>query len=164
MHSRCVSDMLKYAIGIPNLPIATEIDNCRICLNAKPHEANNLTVPVKVTDFNVSELSALVANGPTQHPGAKQIIRSDGTRIDLRYVKNKSELLLSHGWIVERHLRDDDVLLFNRQPSLHKMSIMGHRAKVLDWSTFAYRHRDRQLSDLPQRQASRSQQLHLYTR
>lgn len=98
--------------------------------------AMNLTVPVKVTAFNVGELSQLVANGPTQHPGAKHIIRSDGTRIDLRYVKNKSELLLAHGWVVERHLCDDDVVLFNRQPSLHKMSIMGHRAKVLDWSTF----------------------------
>ena len=98
--------------------------------------ATNLTVPVRVTAYNVSELSALVANGPTEHPGAKHIIRSDGTRIDLRYVKNKSELLLAHGWIVERHLRDDDVVLFNRQPSLHKMSIMGHKAKVLDWSTF----------------------------
>jgi len=98
--------------------------------------AMNLTVPVRVTAYNVSELSQLVSNGPTQHPGAKHIIRSDGTRIDLRYVKNKSELMLAHGWIVERHLRDDDVVLFNRQPSLHKMSIMGHRAKVLDWSTF----------------------------
>jgi DNA-directed RNA polymerase II subunit RPB1 len=98
--------------------------------------AMNLTVPVRVTAYNMAELSALVANGPTQHPGAKHIIRSDGTRIDLRYVKNKSDLLLSSGWIVERHLRDDDIVLFNRQPSLHKMSIMGHRAKVLDWSTF----------------------------
>lgn len=98
--------------------------------------ATNLTVPERVTAYNVQQLSALVANGPTQHPGAKHIIRTDGTRIDLRYVKNKSELLLDHGWIVERHLRDDDIVLFNRQPSLHKMSIMGHKAKVLDWSTF----------------------------
>ena len=98
--------------------------------------AMNLTVPERVTAYNMQELMALVSNGPTQHPGAKHIIRSDGTRIDLRYVKNKSELLLAHGWIVERQLRDDDVVLFNRQPSLHKMSIMGHRAKVLDWSTF----------------------------
>jgi DNA-directed RNA polymerase II subunit RPB1 len=98
--------------------------------------AMNLTVPDRVTAFNMQELSRLVANGPTQHPGAKHIIRSDGTRIDLRYVKNKAELLLAHGWIVERHLRDDDIVLFNRQPSLHKMSIMGHKAKVLDWSTF----------------------------
>ena len=44
--------------------------------------------------------------------------------------------VLEYGWIVERHLRDDDIVLFNRQPSLHKMSIMGHRAKVLHWSTF----------------------------
>jgi DNA-directed RNA polymerase II subunit RPB1 len=98
--------------------------------------AMNLTVPERVTPFNLSELSALVTNGPTVHPGAKHIIRSDGTRVDLRFVKNKSELMLSNGWIVERHLRDGDVVLFNRQPSLHKMSIMGHRAKVLDWSTF----------------------------
>ena len=98
--------------------------------------AMNLTVPERVTAYNMQELQQLVANGPTQHPGAKHIIRNDGTRIDLRYVKNKSELLLAHGWIVERQLRDDDIILFNRQPSLHKMSIMGHKVKVLDWSTF----------------------------
>mmetsp|Transcript_30765 Transcript_30765/g.55730 ORF Transcript_30765/g.55730 Transcript_30765/m.55730 type:complete len:1711 (+) Transcript_30765:43-5175(+) len=98
--------------------------------------AMNLTVPERVTAFNINELSDLVSNGPMAHPGAKHIIRSDGTRIDLRYVKNKAEIKLAQGWIVERHLRDGDVVLFNRQPSLHKMSIMGHRAKVLDWSTF----------------------------
>lgn len=98
--------------------------------------AMNLTVPERVTAYNRHELAALVSNGPTQHPGAKHIIRSDGTRVDLRYVKNKSDLLLNLGWIVERHLRDDDIVIFNRQPSLHKMSIMAHHAKVLDWSTF----------------------------
>ncbi len=98
--------------------------------------AMNLTVPERVTPFNFSQLSALVSNGPTTHPGAKHIIRTDGTRVDLRFVKNKSDLMLSNGWIVERHLRNGDVVIFNRQPSLHKMSIMGHRAKVLDWSTF----------------------------
>ena len=46
--------------------------------------AMNLTVPDRVTPFNLAELSALVANGPTTHPGAKHIIRSDGTRVDLR--------------------------------------------------------------------------------
>jgi DNA-directed RNA polymerase II subunit RPB1 len=98
--------------------------------------AMNLTVPERVTAFNRNMLQQLVANGPMQHPGAKHIIRSDGTRVDLRYVKNKSELMLNLGWIVERHLRDDDAVVFNRQPSLHKMSIMSHLAKVLDWSTF----------------------------
>mmetsp|Transcript_8390 Transcript_8390/g.18385 ORF Transcript_8390/g.18385 Transcript_8390/m.18385 type:complete len:1171 (-) Transcript_8390:1742-5254(-) len=98
--------------------------------------ASNLTVPERVTPFNISILRELVANGPLSHPGAKHIIRTDGTRVDLRYVKNKNELCLEYGWIVERHLRDDDVIVFNRQPSLHKMSIMGHRVRVLDFSTF----------------------------
>ena len=43
---------------------------------------------------------------------------------------------LTYGFVVERHLRDDDLIVFNRQPSLHKMSIMAHRVKVLDHSTF----------------------------
>ncbi len=98
--------------------------------------AMNLTVPERVTPFNLHQLSELVSRGPTEHPGAKHIIRSDGTRVDLRYVKNKADILLANGWIVERHLRDGDVVIFNRQPSLHKMSIMAHFAKVLDWSTF----------------------------
>jgi DNA-directed RNA polymerase II subunit RPB1 len=98
--------------------------------------AMNLTIPECVTPFNILQLSQLVANGPLVHPGAKHIIRSDGTRIDLRYIKNKAELLLVNGWIVERHLQDGDIIMFNRQPSLHKMSIMGHRVKILDWSTF----------------------------
>lgn len=37
---------------------------------------------------------------------------------------------------VERHIRDGDLVVFNRQPTLHKMSMMGHRVKVLPWSTF----------------------------
>ena len=72
--------------------------------------AMNLTVPERVTGFNMAELGALVANGPTVYPGAKHIIRSDGTRVDLRFVKNKADVMLSHGWIVERHLRDGDIV------------------------------------------------------
>ncbi|CAN0528196.1 unnamed protein product, partial [Laminaria digitata] len=66
----------------------------------------------------------------------RYIVRHDGVRVDLRFVRNKNSLTLQYGYAVERHLRDDDVIVFNRQPSLHKMSIMGHRVKVLDWSTF----------------------------
>ena len=95
-----------------------------------------LTVPVTVTPFNIHELRQLVANGPLEWPGAMYIIRADQSRIDLRYVRSKNDIVLEYGWTVERHLRDDDIVLFNRQPSLHKMSIMGHRAKILDWSTF----------------------------
>ncbi|CAM9817557.1 unnamed protein product, partial [Ectocarpus sp. 4 AP-2014] len=98
--------------------------------------ALNLTVPELVTAFNVEEMAQLVARGPLEHPGARYIVRHDGVRVDLRFVRNKNSLTLQYGYAVERHLRDDDIIIFNRQPSLHKMSIMGHRVKVLDWSTF----------------------------
>ncbi len=98
--------------------------------------AMRLTVPIPVTPFNFHELKGLIRNGPLVHPGAMQVIRPDGRRIDLRYVRDLENFPLEYGWTVERQLRDDDIVLFNRQPSLHKMSIMGHRAKVLHWSTF----------------------------
>ncbi|CAM9294553.1 unnamed protein product [Ectocarpus fasciculatus] len=97
--------------------------------------ALRLTTPVTVTPFNINELRGLVEKGPLEWPGANYIIRSDQIRIDLRYA-SKNDKVLELGWCVERHLQDDDIVLFNRQPSLHKMSIMGHRAKILDWSTF----------------------------
>jgi DNA-directed RNA polymerase II subunit RPB1 len=93
--------------------------------------AANLTVREKVTSFNRDRLHGLVARGPRNHPGANYIEREDGDRIDLRYAQDKNELMLELGWVVERHLNDGDVVLFNRQPSLHKMSIMAHYAKVL---------------------------------
>ncbi|KAJ3289632.1 DNA-directed RNA polymerase II subunit rpb1 [Borealophlyctis nickersoniae] len=97
--------------------------------------ARNLTFPEVVTPYNIDQMHELVRNGPTQHPGAKYVIKEDGQRIDLRYA-NQLELSLQPGWKVERHLMDDDLVLFNRQPSLHKMSMMAHRAKIMPYSTF----------------------------
>lgn len=37
---------------------------------------------------------------------------------------------------MERHLINGDLVLFNRQPSLHKMSMMGHKVRILPFSTF----------------------------
>ncbi|AQL05371.1 Mitochondrial import inner membrane translocase subunit Tim17/Tim22/Tim23 family protein [Zea mays] len=74
-----------------------------------------------------SNLLVLVEYGPHPPPGktgAKYIIRGDGQRLDLRYVKKSSDQHLELGYKVERHLNDGDFVLFNRQPSLHKMSIM----------------------------------------
>lgn len=67
-------------------------------------------------------------------PGAKYYIDNDGVRHDLHYVRGTPTL--KEGMIVERHINNGDIVLFNRQPSLHKMSIMGHRVRVLDYSTF----------------------------
>ncbi|EES09829.1 hypothetical protein BDA96_05G145200 [Sorghum bicolor] len=101
--------------------------------------ALNLTYPETVTPYNIERLKELVLNGPHPPPGktgAKYIIREDGQRLDLRYVKKSSDQHLELGYKVERHLNDGDFVLFNRQPSLHKMSIMGHRIKIMPYSTF----------------------------
>jgi len=44
--------------------------------------------------------------------------------------------MIDTGWIVERHLMDGDIVLFNRQPSLHRMSMMAHRVRVMKGKTF----------------------------
>ncbi len=70
--------------------------------------------------------------GSDVHPGANYVIRPDGRRIKITE-NNKEELAekIERGWVVERQLMDGDTVLFNRQPSLHKMSIMAHQVKVL---------------------------------
>ncbi|KAI9348768.1 DNA-directed RNA polymerase II largest subunit [Zopfochytrium polystomum] len=98
--------------------------------------ARNMTFPETVTPFNIEKLQRYVANGPTEHPGAKYVIRDNGERIDLRYSKRGGDIHLQYGYKVERHLMDGDLIIFNRQPSLHKMSMMGHRVKVMPYSTF----------------------------
>ncbi|NPA84567.1 MAG: DNA-directed RNA polymerase subunit A' [Crenarchaeota archaeon] len=100
--------------------------------------AKTLTVPVKVTPWNIEEMRQLILNGPDKWPGANYVITREGRRIDLRYAKDRKIIAesLQPGWTVERHLQDGDVALFNRQPSLHRMSIMSHLVKVLPGKTF----------------------------
>lgn len=97
--------------------------------------AMNLTSPESVTPYNVDKLYKLVQNGADKWPGAKTITRADGRMISLKHVNTK-EIVLYNGDVVNRHLLDNDILLFNRQPTLHKMSMMGHRVKVLPYKTF----------------------------
>lgn len=97
--------------------------------------AMNLTIPEKVTIYNRKQLYKYVQNGADVYPGAKTVMRPDGRMISLRYM-NRKEVVLHLGDIVNRHLMDGDILLFNRQPTLHRMSMMGHRVKVLPFNTF----------------------------
>lgn len=83
--------------------------------------ARNLTFPETVTRFNIEQLQSCVNNGPSEHPGAKYVIRENGERIDLRFSKRGGDIILQPGYKVERHLVDDDLVIFNRQPSLHKV-------------------------------------------
>ena len=102
-----------------------------------PYEiAKNLTFPEMVTPYNIDDLNKVVKNGYDIYPGAKSIKRKlDGKMISLRVI-DTSDYELNIGDIVNRHLKDGDRVLFNRQPSLHKMSMMSHRVKVLPYKTF----------------------------
>ncbi|MFC2135840.1 DNA-directed RNA polymerase subunit A' [Bacteroidota bacterium] len=94
--------------------------------------AMKLTVPERTTEWNIKHVKKFIENGPAIHPGANYIIRPDGKRKKITD-ETKEQLLeeLQPGFIVERHLCDGDISLFNRQPSLHRMSMMCHRVKVL---------------------------------
>jgi len=104
-----------------------------------PHKvAMNLTFPERVTAFNIDRLYALVQNGPDTYPGAKSVQRVDGRSIILKHIApaKLKTLQLFEGDVVNRHMLDGDPVLFNRQPSLHRMSMMCHRVRVLPYSTF----------------------------
>jgi len=100
--------------------------------------AMRLSVPEKVTEWNLQEMRNLVTNGPEKYPGALYIIRPDGKRIRLEFVTDRAKIAeaLESGFIVERHLKNGDTAIFNRQPSLHRMSIMAHYVRVLPYKTF----------------------------
>ncbi len=97
--------------------------------------AEELTVPIFVTPRNIEVAREFILR--SEHPKANYIVRPDGKRIRV-IESNKEELAekLEPGWIVERQLMDGDIVLFNRQPSLHRMSIMAHYVRVLPYKTF----------------------------
>jgi DNA-directed RNA polymerase subunit A' len=99
--------------------------------------ARTLSIPIRVTVHNVEMLRDFARRGPDVHPGANSIISPDGKRYDLRYA-DREELakMLEPGFVLERHLVNGDVVLFNRQPSLHRMSIMGHEVRIMSGRTF----------------------------
>lgn len=98
--------------------------------------AVNLTFPEIVSPYNRERLLGYIRNGPEKHPGAKSVyIKKDKATFSLRYV-TPDTIDLKEGDVVHRHLVDGDIVLFNRQPSLHKASMEAHRVKVLPYSTF----------------------------
>ena len=100
--------------------------------------AMKLTIPEIVTEWNIERLKKLVINGPSKYPGVNYIVRPDGVKIRLDFVEDRSVISdsLEIGYLIERHLLDGDIVMFNRQPSLHQMSIMAHYVRVLPGKTF----------------------------
>ena len=100
--------------------------------------ARNLTFPEKVTELNIERLKQSILNGYDTHPGVKSIKKNGEDSIkNLKHVDlEKMVEELQIGDICNRHLIDGDVVLFNRQPSLHKMSMMAHKIKIMTANTF----------------------------
>ncbi|XP_023107609.2 DNA-directed RNA polymerase I subunit RPA1 isoform X1 [Felis catus] len=107
--------------------------------------ATKLTYPQPVTPWNVQELRQAVINGPNVHPGASMVINEDGSRtalsaVDLTQREAVAKQLLTPATgapkpqgtkIVCRHVKNGDILLLNRQPTLHRPSIQAHHARIL---------------------------------
>jgi DNA-directed RNA polymerase subunit A' len=101
--------------------------------------AKKLTIPVKVTERNEEKVKEWLDNGPDEHPGVNYVFQPDGKRrrvTEENLEELKETIEPGEGWKVERHLKDGDTVLFNRQPSLHRMSIMAHEVRVLPYRTF----------------------------
>jgi DNA-directed RNA polymerase II subunit RPB1 len=100
--------------------------------------AINITFPEVVNNYNIQNLKKLVQNGSEKWPGAKYVKKlKEAITINLKYADlNKVADNLKHGDIVHRHLTNGDFVLFNRQPSLHKMSMMCHKVVIMPYQTF----------------------------
>ncbi|CAH8674918.1 unnamed protein product [Schistosoma rodhaini] len=153
------------------------------------HCAKLLTYPERVTDFNLNFLRSLVLNGPNNYPGAmfvsyklrgerkRQAEASGNSDVVKRFLASERARedvakYLQSGDIVERHLLDDDIVLFNRQPSLHRVSIQAFRAVVKPFRTFRFNpccctpfnadfDGDEMNIHLPQTEAARAEAKHL---
>jgi DNA-directed RNA polymerase subunit A' len=99
--------------------------------------AMELTVPEKVTEWNMDWLKEFIKKGPREYPGANYVVRPDGKK--KKITEDIVDVLLEElqpGYVIERHLMDGDISIFNRQPSLHRMSIMAHKIRILPGKSF----------------------------
>ncbi|MFH1803050.1 MAG: hypothetical protein ABH864_06420 [archaeon] len=98
--------------------------------------AKVITVAESVTTINLESMKELVASG-NSYPGANSVIRPDGRRKRVSDdLKEEIKAEIQPGYKIERHLRDGDIVLFNRHPTLHKQGLMAHYVKVLPGRTF----------------------------
>jgi len=100
--------------------------------------AKELTIPIVVNEKNIKHIKALIKQYPTW-PTINYIIRPDGRRKKVTEA-NKKEILeeIEPGYIVEKQIENGDWAIFNRQPSLHRMSMMAHRVRVMPYRTFRF--------------------------
>ncbi|TQN72089.1 DNA-directed RNA polymerase I subunit, partial [Colletotrichum shisoi] len=114
-------------------------------IGVPPVFARKLTYPEPVTSHNFRDMQQAVINGVDKWPGAAAIEYENGQIVNLRSKSVDDRMSLANQLLaptnnhmsgmkskkVYRHLTNGDVVLMNRQPTLHKPSIMGHRVRVL---------------------------------
>ena len=98
--------------------------------------AMKLTFTETVNHINLMTMTQRVHAGANVLHGAKTITKHDGTKVFMEFHKNPKSVRLQLGWQVERYMQDGDVVLFNRQPSLRKKSIMAHKVRLMSGKTF----------------------------
>lgn len=98
--------------------------------------AIQMTVPETISKFNINLLRQSIIIGPKKKNGAETYVSPSGRTFDLNYCRERQLLSIEIGGTVERYLRDGDIIVFNRQPSLHKMGMMGHYVKIMQGNTF----------------------------
>ena len=102
-----------------------------------PHKvALQLTFPERVNSSNRKALLARVKAGAGNIHGAENVVHRDGTVTHLSTCSERTSLELQDGDVVERYLSDDDVVVFNRQPSLHLHGMVAHRVRLMPGHTF----------------------------
>ncbi|KAI9353353.1 hypothetical protein DFJ73DRAFT_924461, partial [Zopfochytrium polystomum] len=139
-HGRFRGNLSGKRVDFSGRTVISPDPNLRIDQVAVPERiARILTYPERVTTANRERLKCNVQKGPDELPGAVYVQSKNGMKRFLRFGdRNKIAEDLKIGDIVERHLQDGDIVLFNRQPSLHKLSIMSHFVKVRPWRTLRF--------------------------
>tara|TARA_B110000285_G_scaffold15766_1_gene15514 strand:- start:220 stop:795 length:576 start_codon:yes stop_codon:yes gene_type:complete len=152
-HGRFRQNLLGKRVDFTGRTVISPDPNCAIDEVIIPQlMAKVLTYPERVNRYNFAKLKNLVLRGSEQHPGANIVYtnpdsdkadeESTQTGYSLYYMsKNFRKKLsdeLKYGDIVERHLENGDTVLFNRQPSLHRVSIMAHKARVMPCRTLRF--------------------------
>jgi DNA-directed RNA polymerase subunit A' len=107
--------------------------------------AKELTVPIRVNNYNMDQIKEFVrstvipSEDGSYKSGINYVIRPDERRV--KVTEKNAEMLadsIDIGYTVERQLMDGDIVLFNRQPSLHRMSMMAHEVRVMPHKTFKF--------------------------
>ena len=106
--------------------------------------AMSLTFPEFVTVYNYDKLTKLVRNGPDVYPGANNVFKvyndNNLSTQPIQLKHQKDTIILQYGDVVERHIQNDDIVLLNRQPTLHKHNMMAHRIQIIpDTSLLTFR-------------------------